>query len=129
MSQPSDVTVAMPGDKFLRKTYAPNFRETLAKVVLRAPAFRFSKQPLAASPAGSASQRPSQRGDPENSTSFLSRLRPTRPSLTSEPQLGPAAAPSRQSPGPLSPRSQTGAAFSSAPGRSPPQLTGCYYSL
>lgn len=64
-----------------------------------------------------------------NSTCVPTSAPPDDAVTDPEPQLRPAVAPSRQFPGPLTPRSQTGAAFSSAPGRSPTQLTGCYYSL
>lgn len=67
-SQPSEVTVAVPGDRCLGKPSAPNFRETPARLALRASAFHFSKQPLATSPSGSSSQRLVQRRDRVNST-------------------------------------------------------------
>lgn len=102
------MTVAVPGDRYLRKPYAPNFRETLAREVLRASAFHFSEpSPHDTSPAASSSQRLAQRGDPMNSTCVPNSARPDEASLTPEPQLGwgprPLLPASPQAPSALAP--------------------------
>ena len=115
-SQPSEVTVVLPGDRCLRKPAAPNFRETLARLALRASAFHFSKRPLATSPSGSSSQRLAQRRDQVNSTCVPRTAPPDdafadpeasaeRPAvaLPASPQAPSAPAPK---PEPLSPQPQ-----------------------
>lgn len=109
-SRSRGVTVAVPGDRCLRKPSAHNFRETLAKLALMASAFHFSKPPLATSPSGSSSQRMAQRRVTQ--LAFLHRLRPTMPSRTPKSQLRPAVASSQgpshpaPKPAPLSPQPQ-----------------------
>lgn len=115
-SQPSDVTVAVPGNRDLRKALRPQLSghprqgrpQSLGLACLEAAAAAF--------PAGSSRQRRAPRWDAVNSSGVPK-------SAPRDEALLPAV------PRPLQPRSQTGAAVSSAPGRSPPQLTGCYYSL
>lgn len=116
------LTIALSGDRRLKKPFAPNFWETAASVDLGASAFPSWEPALATSSAeahhgvrhGAGTRGTT--GAPESAASGEASA--DRGSAATPSRLNTTSAPAPKPP-PLS----------SAPGRSPPQLTGCYYSL
>lgn len=79
-SQPSEVTVAMPGDRYLRKPHAPNFRETSpGRSSEPPPSISLSRRRTTHLPQRVHPSAWHNAGTPGTQLAFLTRLGPTRP--------------------------------------------------